>query len=128
MSHHLVAGISDAPHAHEPHAADAHVGEAPVLAGPQVHHPAPVVGLLVHQPVAVRHVTGHTVGHAETVHDVVAVIHQLAHLASEVLPLIDSHPVGTSVHGDHAAGPDAVSHARHAHVVGVVAPSQEVLV
>lgn len=31
-------------------------------------------------------------------------------------------------HGDHAAGPDAVAHSHHAHVVRVVAPPQQVLV
>ena len=30
-------------------------------------------------------------------------------------------------HGDHAAGPDTVVHAGHAHVVGVLAPLHEVL-
>ena len=33
-----------------------------------------------------------------------------------------------SYHGDHAAGPDAVAHAHHAHVVSVLAPPHEVLV
>ncbi len=33
-----------------------------------------------------------------------------------------------SYHGDHAAGPDVVAHAHHAHVVGVLAPPHEVLV
>ena len=31
-------------------------------------------------------------------------------------------------HGDHAAGPDTVTHSHHAHVVRVIAPSQKVLV
>ena len=31
-------------------------------------------------------------------------------------------------HGDHAAGPDAVAHSHHAHVIRVLAPPQEVLV
>ena len=33
-----------------------------------------------------------------------------------------------SYHGDHTAGPDAIPHAHHAHVVGVLAPPHEVLV
>lgn len=33
-----------------------------------------------------------------------------------------------SHHGDHAAGPDAVAHAHHAHVVSVLSPPQEVLI
>ena len=89
--------VSDTPHAHEPAATHAHLPEAPVLSGPQVHHPASVVGLLVHQPVAVHHVAGHAVRHTVAVHDVVAVLHQLMHLTTKVLPLIDSHPVLASV-------------------------------
>ena len=92
MSEFLVAGIRDTPHAHEPGAAHAHVPEAPVLSGPQVHHLASVVGLLVHQPVAVHHVAGHAVGHAVAVLDVVAVVHQLVALTTEVLPLVDLSP------------------------------------
>ena len=97
FSEHLVAGISDTPHAHPPHATHAHVPEAPVLSGPHVHHPASVVGLLVHQPVAVHHVAGLAVVHTVTVHDVVTVVHQLVTLTTEVLPLIDLHPELTSV-------------------------------
>ena len=63
-----LAHVGDTLHAHEPGAAHAHVPEAPVLSGPQVHHLASVVGLLVHQPVAVHHVAGHAVGHAVAVH------------------------------------------------------------
>lgn len=33
-----------------------------------------------------------------------------------------------SYHGDHAAGPDTVTHSHHAHVVAVITPPQEVLV
>lgn len=93
----LQAGVGDAPHAQEPHAASANAHEVPVLAGPQVNHPASVVGLLVHQPVALHHVAGQAVGHAETVHDVVAVLHQLGRLTRKVLPLIDLHPERSSV-------------------------------
>ena len=93
----LVAGIPDTPHAHEPAATHAHVPEAPVLSGPQVHHPASELGLLVHQPVAVHHVAGHAVRHTVAVHDVVAVVHQLVTLTTEVLPLVDLHPVGSPV-------------------------------
>ena len=92
MSELLVAGIRDTLHAHEPGAAHAHVPEAPVLSGPQVHHLASVMGLLVHQPLAVLHVAGHAVGHAVAVLEVVAVVLQLNHLSTEVLPLVDLHP------------------------------------
>ena len=87
-----LAHISDTPHAHQPHAAHAHVPEAPVLSGPHVHHPASVVGLLVHQPVAVHHMARHAVVHTVTFLDAVTVIHQLVHLTTEVLPLVDPHP------------------------------------
>lgn len=86
------------------------------------------MGLLIHQPVALHHIAGHEAGHVVAVHDVLTVLHQFVHLALEVLPLVDSHPERTSVHWDHAAGPDAVAHAQHAHVVCVLAPPQEVLV
>lgn len=33
-----------------------------------------------------------------------------------------------SYHGDHTAGPDAVVHPHHAHVVSIFTPPQEVLV
>ena len=92
-----LTGIHDAPHGHESHVVVSHLSEAPVLSRPHVHHPASVVGLLVHQPVAVHHVAGLAVGHAVTVHDGVAVIHQLVHLTSEVLPLVDLHPVVSPV-------------------------------
>ena len=93
----LIIRVHDAPHAHEPHVAHAHVHEVPVLSGPHVHHPASVLGLLVHQPVSLHHVAGHAVGHAVTAHDVVTVVHQLVHLTTEVLPLVDLHPVVSTV-------------------------------
>ena len=94
----LVVAVHDAPHAHEPHVAHVtHVAEVPVLSRPHVHHPASVVGLLVHQPVSVHHVTRHAVGHAVTIHDVVAVVHQLVTLTAKVLPLVDLHPVRAAV-------------------------------
>ena len=89
--------IHDTPHAHKPTAAHTHVPEAPVLSRPQVHHPAPVVGLLVQQPVAVHHLAGHAVGHAVAVLDVAAVFHQLVHLTAKVLPFIDPHSELASV-------------------------------
>lgn len=84
--------IHDAPDGVEPrNAAHAHLSEVPVLSRPQVHHPTSEVGLLKHQPVAFHHVTGLAVGHAEAVHHVVTVVHELVHLASEVLPFVDPH-------------------------------------
>lgn len=128
LSHYLVAGIHDAPHTHESHTTHAHAHEVPVLSRLHVPHPSSEVGLLIHKPVAIHHIAGHEVGHSVAVHDAVAVLHQLMHLALEVLPFIDPHPVGSSVHGDHAAGPDAITHAKHAHVISILAPPHEVLV
>ena len=97
IKYRTLAHIHDTPHAHKPTAAHTHVPEAPVLSRPQVHHPAPEVGLLVQQPVAVHHLAGHAVGHAVAVLDVVAVVSQLVHLTAEVLPLVDPHPELASV-------------------------------
>lgn len=82
---------------HEPpDGADPGVVAAPlivalVLAGPQVVVAPPVVGLLVHQPVSVHHVAGVEVGHAETVHEVGAVVGQLHHLSAHVEMLVQPH-------------------------------------
>ena len=90
--------VHDAPDGAEPcHVTHPHISEVPVLPWPEVHHPASVVGLLEHQPVAVHHVAGLAVGHAEAIHHVVTVVHQLMHLASEVLPLVDPHSVRSPV-------------------------------
>ena len=93
-----LTGIHNTPHRVDfHHVAHAHLPEVPVLSRPHVHLPASVLGLLVHQPVAVHHVAGVAVGHAVIIHHVVTVVHQLVHLASEVLLLIDFHPESSSV-------------------------------
>merc|ERR1712025_1498142 len=51
-----------------------------------------------------------------------------SHHASEVLPLVDPHPVVSSVHGDHAKRPDAIAPSHHVHAIRVLAPPHEVLV
>lgn len=73
------------------------LSEIPVLAGPDVKHPSSEVRLLEHQPVAIHHMAGLALGHAETLHYVVAVIHKLVHLSTEVLPLVDPHSEGSPV-------------------------------
>ena len=73
------------------------VAVSPVLARPQVVVLSPVVGLLVHEPVAVHHVAGLDVGHAVAIHDVGAVVVQLCHLAAHVVAVIDPHSVGAAV-------------------------------
>ena len=98
FKHWRLTGIHDTPHRAEPHhIAHAHLPEVPVLSRPHVHLPASVVGLLIHQPVAIHDVAGLAVRHAVTIHDVVTVVHQLVHLASKVRPLVDPHPEGASV-------------------------------
>ena len=93
-----LTGIHNTPHGAESHhVGHSHLLEVPVLSRPQVHHPASVVGLLVHQPVAVHHVARLEVGHAVTLLDGITIIHQLVHLAFEVLPLEDLHLVRSSV-------------------------------
>merc|ERR1712168_1796631 len=97
---------------------------------PHVHHPASVVGLLVHQPVAVKHVAGLAVGHVVAVVDVVAVVHHLVELTTVVLPLPDLHPELAAVMRDHSARPEVVkhhSHAPHLIPVAVLSPPEEVL-
>lgn len=87
------AHIHDAPDgADSRHVAHSHVSEVPVLSWPHVHHPALVVWLLEHQPMAVHHIAGLAVRHVVTILEGLTVVHQLVHLASEVLPFIDFHP------------------------------------
>ena len=76
------------PHVHGTHA---HVSGAPVLSGLKIDHPASVVGLFIHQPVAVCHVAGLAVAHTIAFLNGITVFLQLMHLTSEVLPLIDPH-------------------------------------
>lgn len=63
-----------------------------MLSWPHVQHPASEVGMLEHQPMAFQHIAGLAVRHIETFLERLTVIHQLVHLASEVLPLVDPHP------------------------------------
>ena len=87
----LITGIHDAPHAHESGVAEALVPEASVLSRPHVHHSASVVGLLIHEPVAIHDIAGHAVRHTVAIHDGVTVIHHLVHLTTKVLLLVDPH-------------------------------------
>ncbi len=74
-----------------------HISKAPVLSRSEVYHPSSVVGLLIHEPVAIHHMTGLAVGHAVTIHERVTVICQLVHLTCKAVPLVDSHSVGSPV-------------------------------
>lgn len=71
--------------------------EPPVLAGANQVLATPVVRVLVEDPVTVHHVAGGDVGGAETLQQGGAVVGQLNHLASELWPLVDHHPVGALV-------------------------------
>lgn len=62
-----------------------------VLSRPYQVHPAPVVWVLVEEPVAVGHVAGEDVVYVEAVHDTGTVIHQIHHLTSKLYPLIQAH-------------------------------------
>lgn len=56
----------------------------PVLARPQVELPACIVGLLIHKPMPIHHMTGMEVGHIEAIHEIGAIIHELHHPATHV--------------------------------------------
>ena len=84
--------VHDASDGTDPGAHAAPVVVPPVLAGPHVVLPAPVVGLLVHHPVSVHHVAGVEVGHVEAVHEVGAVVVQLHHLSAHVVAVVQPHP------------------------------------
>lgn len=87
------------PHAHEPQASASHrLPEASVLARPEVPHPALVVRIPVHEAVAIHHLARHAAaGPMVAIHDGVPVISHIHHLAHEVLPLVQPHPVGVMV-------------------------------
>ncbi len=89
--------VHDSSNRAESDVAVSHVPEAPVLSRSEVYHPSSVVGLLIHEPVAIHHMTGLAVGHAVTVHEGVAVICQLVHLTSKVFPFVGPHSVGSPV-------------------------------
>ena len=93
----LFLEIHDASEGANPGAHSSPVVVLPVLSGPQVVLPALVVGLVVHQPVAVHHVAGVDVGHAETVLDIGAVVAQLHHLTSHIRAIIQPHLVVATV-------------------------------
>lgn len=89
--------IHEAPDGADPGVVAAPFVEALVLAGPHVVVMSPVVGLLVHEPVAVHHVAGVDVGHVETLIEVGAVVCQLYHLTSHVEMLVQPHLVAAAV-------------------------------
>lgn len=93
---HLVE-VGDSPEGTNPWTGAAPVTVSAVLSGPQVVGSSPVVGLVIQQPVAIDHVAGVNVGHAEAVLDVGAVVADLLHLAGHVWALVQPYFVGTTV-------------------------------
>lgn len=81
----VVHDVSDGAH---PGASATSFAEPLVLARPYQVHPAPVVWVLIEEPVAICNVAGEDVIHVEAVHDAGTVIHQIHSLSSELYPLV----------------------------------------
>lgn len=93
---HLVE-VGDPPEGANPWTGAAPVTVSAVLARPQVVGSSPVVGLVIQEPVAINHIAGVNVGHAQAVLDVGAVVTDLLHLAGHVWSLVQPYFVGTTV-------------------------------
>lgn len=89
--------VSDPPEGTNPWTGAAPVTVSTVLSRPQVVGSSPVVGLVIQEPVAINHVAGVNVGHAQAVLDVGAVVADLLHLAGHVWSLVQPDFVGTTV-------------------------------
>lgn len=83
--------VQDAFDGSDPGAPAAPLAEPLVLSGPDQVHPAPVVRVLVEEPVAFGDVAGEDVVHVEAVHDAGTVVHQVHHLTSELETLVQAH-------------------------------------
>lgn len=84
---HLVE-VGDSSEGTNPWTGTAPVTVSAVLSGPQVVGSSPVVGLVIQQPVAIDHVAGVNVGHAEAILDIGAIVADLLHLAGHVWALV----------------------------------------
>lgn len=62
-----------------------------ILSRPYQVHLAPVVWVLVEEPVAIFHVAGEDVINVEAIHDTGTVIHKVHHLTPKLDPLIQAH-------------------------------------
>lgn len=89
--------VSDASDWIEFHVITGDFPEVPVLPWPQIKHPALIICLFKHQPVAVLHVAGLHARHVIFILDGVAVIGQFVHLAFKVWSLVDPHLKGSFV-------------------------------
>lgn len=76
------------------------VAVPPVLPSSQEVLPAPVVGVLVEDPVSIHDVTRVHVAVVETVRHTGAIVHELHHVAAKVRLLEDAQPVGATILGE----------------------------
>ena len=83
--------VQDAFDGADPGAPAAPLAEPLVLSGPDQVHPAPVVRVLVEEPVALGDVAGEDVVDVEAVHDAGTVVHQVHHLTAELEALVQAH-------------------------------------
>lgn len=73
------------------------VTAGPVLSGAHEILASPEVGVLVEDPVTLHDVAGVNVTEAEAVVHAGAVIHELHAVSHHVGPVVDPHPVGSSI-------------------------------
>lgn len=93
----LLVEVSDSSEGADPWTGSSPVAVSAVLAGPQVVGSAPVVGLVVHQPLTVNHVARVNVSHSQAVLDVRAIVAHFLHLAAHVRALVQPDFVGATV-------------------------------
>ena len=87
---------------HSPEWAHHGVVAAPVATGPVLSRAQeilapPVVGVLVENPESLQDVAGVDVTEAETLGQVGAVVHELHGVSHHIGPVVEPHPVGSSV-------------------------------
>lgn len=73
------------------------IAASPVLAGAEEVLTTPVVGVLIEHPVTFHDIGGEDVTVAETLVHIGAVVHELHHVTRHLRPVVDPHPVGSSV-------------------------------
>lgn len=83
--------VQDASDGADSGAPTAPLTESLVLSGPDQVHPAPVVWVLVEEPVALFDIAGEDVAYVEAIHDAGTVIYQVHHLSAKLNPLIQAH-------------------------------------
>lgn len=96
----MVQRLHESPHPSErahPGVVAAPVTAGPVLSWAQEVLASPVVGVLVEDPVTLHNVAGVNVVVAEAIIHVGAVIHELHCVSHHVRPVVDPHPIGSSI-------------------------------